>query len=400
MKQKNKQKPADEKIYDIDEYRKKRKRKKRLERLGLLTGFLLICGLAVGFVYFYQTYDFEHLLQSVASKPTQTPGGVSSTSFPISLSGMSPIGLLEVDRDLSLLTREDGIIVDSAGKTLHSFTHQFTNPVQKAGTGSVLTYDRGGYSYRVDSRSGEQVSGRMTGAILSGQMGKNHYALITQEQNYAGSITVFDKSNNEVLKWYSASEQIIDAAFFPGDAMLAIACVGFGDSALDTAVYLIDLKKQEEQEKILFSDALPIALSCKEDGSVHLVCDTFAVVIDADRKSYHRTEYPRQLGYYCFTGTETYLLTADNNLLSYTLTKLSAEAESLSKSFNGQVLDLLAADGRLLVLTQNQITELDASFQPVGNYPVGNDVFQIGAADGGLYLLSSNSFSRCETPEE
>lgn len=75
------------KTYDIEEYRRKKKREKWLHRLLRVGALLLILSAIVGGIYLYQRYDLEQLLKNAAegtgtNNPTarlhadiQFPGG-------------------------------------------------------------------------------------------------------------------------------------------------------------------------------------------------------------------------------------------------------------------------------------------------------------------------------------
>ena len=115
---------------------------------------------------------------------------------------------------LVLRTTDEIIFFDSSGNTQHSLPHRFTNPVMKAGSSRLLTYDRGGYSYRIDSSSGLHYTGRTESTLLTGAISdKGTYALAVSETRYAGSVIVNSRTNEEVLRWYSVNDQIVDLSF-------------------------------------------------------------------------------------------------------------------------------------------------------------------------------------------
>ena len=246
MKKDNK---TSEKIYDIEEYR--RKKKARTIRNRIITGVVVVFLLAITYagVYFYQNYDLQDLIENAKDTTQVDDNTTLGENFPVSLSGIQPISLTSSGYDLILLTSDEEMFYNS-GNAGHHFIHRFTNPVIKEVDGRVLTYDRGGYAYRIDSSSGLHLSDRTDNIILTATISdKKSYAFVTKEQRYAGSVTVFSKSNEEILKWYSASEQIADIAISADERYLAVLCVGFENGNICSKVYIIDLKRKTDSEK-------------------------------------------------------------------------------------------------------------------------------------------------------
>ena len=150
------------KNYDIDEYRRQKKRKKWIRKITIACSLLILVSLLIFGFYVAQNYDIGTLL---AGEETDEEGTLTDLSFPVTLTGLRPVGISSLDRRLVLLTDEESAFFSAEGNSLRSFAHRFTNPVQKTGDKRVLTYDRGGYSYRIDSENNLLYSGRLTGTI-------------------------------------------------------------------------------------------------------------------------------------------------------------------------------------------------------------------------------------------
>ena len=136
------------KTYDIEEYRRKKKREKWLHRLLRVGALLLILSAIVGGIYLYQRYDLEQLLKNAAEGTgTNNPfaGSRQTTSFPVALDAVEPIDILSFGDSVVLLTSDETALLDASGKTSFQFVHGFTNPVVKTGNDRVLTYDRRGF---------------------------------------------------------------------------------------------------------------------------------------------------------------------------------------------------------------------------------------------------------------
>lgn len=382
-------------IYDINAYRRKKKLQKLSHRLIALFSALTLLGAVAAVLYFYQNYDLEELAQTVKSGGEETQV-VTGHSFPVAMNGVNPVALSKVGSGIVLLTGEETLFFDSSGSASYNFIHQFTNPVVKSGGGRLLTYDRGGYGFRIDSESGLHYNARMENTILTGTIGRKlSYALAVSESRYAGSVAVYEKSNKELLRWYSVSDQILDLDFTYDGSYLAVAAVGFADGDVVGKIYLLDLKDPTGAEAAVYSfpGSLPLAVDCKKNGSIHLICDNAVGVVDPDGNTVSE-EISASLNDYYFTDTDTVLLTSDTGGISFSMIKMDSSGQRQSVQVRGSGLDVVTDGDSVYVLEKNVIQRFDRTLEPVEQLPVSSDVFAIEASDGGVYLLSANQLDR------
>ena len=389
---KQKKKTDQPKSYDIEEYRRKKKRERLIHRLIRIGAVLLILGAAVGGIYLYERYDMEQLLKNAGeNSQAGTPAAVVQTdSFPVLLDSVKPLEIVPFGNAVVLLTSDEAVLLDQEGKTSYQFVHGYTNPVLKAGDERVLTYDRGGYGFRLDSRQGNLYSGRTTNTILTGAAGHGTiFALVTSEPYYAGSVTVYNKSGEELLKWSSA-DPIVDVDFSPDDNRLAVVCVSFDPAGELTAqLHVFNVRKEEEVAAVSFGDTLPVAVNYKEDGQLHVICDSMLVIVEEDLETTSTVPYLGELQGYAFTHEGTLLVSSDSHDVSSTVTYISAEGESDSLSLSSAVIDVAADETGFCILSDSGAWEYGLDFQLETAYTIGNGVFQVEMSDGRIYSLSA-----------
>ena len=385
-----------ETVYDIEAYRRKKKRQKRLHRLFTLLAAMLLIGGTGGVLYLYNRY--EDLLMHPPGQQgaaSSQPGTVQAGSFPVALDAVTPLEIEGFGSGLILLTNEDAAVLQADGTVSSQFVHTYTNPVLRTGDSRYLLYDRGGYGYRVQNEGGTLSEGRTTNSILNGACGHDSaFALVTSESRYAGSVQVYGKNGRELFSWYSA-EQIADLAFSHDDRYLAVATAVFDPvGSLNARVHLFDLEREEEVASADFSDALPLGVNILKDGTVHLVADTFLGILSEDFSEQSKVPYLQTLRNYQFSHTATLLVTSGANEVSSTLSLVAENGEQKEQTVRNSVTDVSLTDSGLCVLAGGSARVYSPEFEMVRTEQVANDVFQILYHEGEIYVMSSSVLDR------
>lgn len=384
--------------YDFAAYRRNLKIKKIQRIILTVMSLVIILFMVILGIYLNRNYDVNDLAQSLTGNKVET-GTVQSSGFPVSLTGEVPQELVVCGNSLVLRTTDEIIFFDNGGNTQHSFTHRFTNPVMKTGSSRLLTYDRGGYGYRIDSSSGLHYTGRTESTLLTGTISdKGTYALAVSETRYAGSVIVNSRSNEEILRWYSVSDQIVDLSFSKDGSQLAIACVGFENNMLVAKVYILDVSSSTTSEKavISFEGALPVAVDYKSDNSIHLLCDTFVGVISPQLEK-TEVSFSNSVYRYVFTSSRTILLNTDTSAVSFTLTSIDRSGNKSDVQIKGGGNDICVDDsGNIYLLEKSSILTYDSSLELKKELVTDTSVFAMAALGNKLYLLSDTLLARWE----
>ena len=376
-------------IYDINAYRRRKQMQKLSRRLAAMAAALTVVAAAFAGLYFYQNYDLNNLAETARAGGTrlETGGG-----FPISMDGVNPSGLRRVGDCVALLTSEETVFFKDTS-ALHSFTHQFTNPVTRTAAGRLLSYDRGGYGFRIDSEKGLHYSARTESTILTGAISRKlGYALALSEVRYAASVAVYDRGNKELLHWYSVSDSVIDMDFSYDGNRLAAAAIGFENGDLVGKVYILNLGGGEETV-YSFPGVLPLAVDYKRNGSIHLICDTVVGVI-SPKGELSQVPLAGPLSDYYFTDNATVMLASESGDISFSLIQVDDDGQSQSVQVRGSSLDVVADGESIYVLEKNSVQRFDQSLELLEQQVVGSDVFAIESSGRGAYLLSANYLDR------
>jgi len=224
---------------ELAQARKKRSRKHFWRRVVIL----LLVGCLVWGVLFLR-YDIlrlglgmrlSDLLASYASGdgyPAELPPG--------RVLGLSPIG-----KDLVLLTDTQVSIFNSQGKRTASYEHGYTNPICLTNGDRVLTFDRGGKKFRVDSRSKQLYSGSSDFAIVAADIAlSGQVAVAGGSKYYQSSVTVYDQEYDQIYIRETA-DLVTGVCLTNNGRGMAVTSVAAVNGSLDSTITFFDFGSED-----------------------------------------------------------------------------------------------------------------------------------------------------------
>lgn len=194
--------------------REARQREKKKKRIKSAVAVAIVAAFAVS-AYFTRNYWVPEL-EGVLNRPKETivnDGEVKRGNFPLTFAegSVSSIGntgsyLLCLDKNQLKFYDEDGV---EAG----AFSHNYADPVKRESDKRVLIYDKGGSSLMVVGRSSEMFTKSLKNKLIMAELAdNNNVAVVTDDDRYAGVLTVYDGNGREIFKW-SSSATILSVTF-------------------------------------------------------------------------------------------------------------------------------------------------------------------------------------------
>lgn len=277
----------------IREARKREKKKKRYKSVALAG---IVAFFAVG-AYFSRSY-WVPKLEGILDRPKQTivnDGKVKEGNFPLyfgegSVSSISSSGscLLCLDKNQLRIYNEDG-------EETSSFSHNYADPVLRATDKRMLIYDKGGSSMMVVGRTNQMFSKAVKNRIIMADIApNNNVAVVTDDERYAGILTVYDGNGREIFKWSSGSQLLSLTFDEDGGGCYVTTFAGMDGTLCSVMRYF----RFDEKEPRVTSDPLPVlALQAMENdnGEFWVVGDTAFMRLDRKGRVLSRYDYMGKL---------------------------------------------------------------------------------------------------------
>lgn len=378
---------------DIESYRKLRKKKMRKRRLITLAVilFLVLC------LFFTFSYFLNLDIFGTSSSNTGLSSGNKPVSegFPVSLEGESGRDVSSLGGLISLLTDTKVAIYTDSGKWIGSDAHGFANPVIRTTSKRILIYDEGGYDFKIMSKNEVIAKKTLTDKIVFAKISNEGYiAVATQNDHYYGCLTIYDSKLEEIFKWSSASNQLVDMEFFDGSNKCAVLGYTAENGGMVSKAILLDFSSEDVQLEKSFKDILGLSIDVKNSGNITVVGDTALYVIDQKGNDIGSYTYNKQLSFVANEPTNYTVLslTNPNSRDNSEAVVFDDEGKKIgSYTVEKRIKDVISDGSRVLLLGADKVYNLDMSLKLLNTIECPSDAKRIVFLGSYIYILNSDN---------
>ena len=176
----------------------------------------------------------------------QAGQGQQSEGFPYSINSNLVRDMRMLGPDVLLLTDEAVTVLDSSGREVSRMPHAYKRPAMDLRAGRLIVYDRGGRKLRLQNRTKILLEKELESDIVTCAIGRSgNFAVATREDNAASFLTVYDKNVNEVFKWRSSNDYIMDIVLSDDGKYAAVAVAGSSSGKLYSKTYVFAFSKDK-----------------------------------------------------------------------------------------------------------------------------------------------------------
>lgn len=382
-------------VNDIEQYRKMRRKKRRRRKLLAFAGVVAVIVVLVFAVNYFELGNIGELGQG--NTQTQQTG---SGGFPKKLFGDHPSQFTASDSLLTMVTDSKLYLYDTSGKTVLETPHSYTNPVVSCEGKYFLLYDRGGNNFRLTNQSGTVFEQDFTNEIICASVRSDGTsAIASQEERYAGSVTVFNKTGEELFKWYSSDYQVNQVALRSGSNHLAVACIGAQEGKIISSVALMDIGRGSDQEikEVQFPDMMILSIRYLSNGGLCVVGDTKTVIINSSGEIQNEYVYNRYITDFCVddSGVTVLSLASSANAAEHEYIVLGGNAEVLgSVVLSEEVKWITAGNGSVYLLTGKQLFCYDQRMNQKNSVEMRSDAKTVACIGADVYVLGLGEISK------
>lgn len=319
---------------NIELYRKKRKRAILTKRLIALAVILVLalCG--------YGIYN--------AITQGDLAGG--NEDFPVKLNSDTIYECDTVGTHLALLTDKNLTFYSSKGTNIRTVNHSYAEPAMDCAGDLALIYDIGGTQFSVETTTGTQFSKIMDQNILLGKVSSNGtVAIVTNDSRYQCRLTVFNKTGEEIYKWYSAEGIVTDLMMDTTGSKAAVCTMNTKNGFCVSVVYGLDFSKTDETFRTEIPNSMAVGISYM-GNRIQVICDDMLVVLDIHGNQKTSYTYPGTVKQYNLSSNKyTILLFGEDVKSSSEIVVLDANGEVVSDLIVDDTIRQITTDGTHIV---------------------------------------------------
>ena len=253
--------------------RNKRKRIRRLVKVGIFAFFILI-GM---FIYKMRDVWFpqlEGLGARYQNGVTRNEHAEAEGEFELNVSGGVDYHANFVKNDLFILCDKYLYIYGADGALHDSRQHAYSNAVMKVSGTRALTYSSNGTSFRLDSPNAAIYKLQTEKPIFFGVLAEDgRAAIVTESETYACRLHVFD-ATGKLLYSRECVERLADVSFCENGCIFATITASGGD--LMTSLTYITFDSNEIVWETPPIETLCYDLYAMPDGSAFVIGDDMA----------------------------------------------------------------------------------------------------------------------------
>lgn len=316
--------------------------------------------------------------------------------FPLVIKSEQIMDIYNVGSGISVLTKSSLINYAESGKREAKITHGYTNPVVQEGTKRLLTYDRGGSSFRVDTISSSIGEVKITGQIITAQIASNGtIAVISTDERYACVITVYDNSLQEMYKYQSTS-RMSDLCFAPDNKHIFASSITSQAGIVATDLYELNLTTEDDATIYTIPNLLPLSVHYSSNGNITVIGKDSMATLNTKSKVTTRFEYLGNIQYFIKSSQNETVIVTKNLFNHYSTVNVINQAGVPVSSYNidEEVMDIYSDGSRILVLTKESALNFDMKLTLLNTIPLEKNAIKIGYNGNQVYILGVDSVDK------
>lgn len=362
---------------NIDVYRKKRRKKNFYKYLK----YFIVVFLALVFLTLVWNFFIN---QRICSQDT--------SNFPVLLSGDSAIDFQRNETGFSVLTNKQLDFYSLSGIKLRTVNNTVTLPMINSCKDKTLLYEQGGTGYSVEKSNETLTKNIVENKIILGKVAENgNVALVTEDEKYACSLVIYDRSSNQIFKWNLAENIIIDFCFTDSGNGCVVTTMGANDGITKGTVYGLNFTSKQELFKTNMGDCIPIAISC-DRGNIHIICENRLVFLDHKGSVLKEKAYVDKLFKYVLTQNNyIVMLFGEESKSMASLVVYDGFGEEIAQTQFKEKIRNIDSDGRnIIVLTDNSVICCDMQLKILNTVNNKQNVDSVICIDSFAYDISMN----------
>lgn len=283
--------------------------------------------------------------------------------------------------------------VDSSGNLRTSNVHSYSDPGLCVNQKTLLLYDKGGDSFRIEKNSAIYHEYKVNGLLTCAAIGKkNNYAYaVNDEAGYQSHVLVYSASGKKLFEWGSASDYCLNMALSNDGKMLGLTVIGIDNAEYYSRVILFDFDSDQPVCSVDFSDRTVYSLDFIRQAFIaNTDCGIYKVDFSGNSallQDYTTSEIRHS--YSCPSGLHCNSVALYGNEQDSYLSVYSSDYAPLyTRNFVGSVTDICCSRNYVSAAQDNAVYVFNRENAMIGNMSFSETVIQTVLAERNIYILT------------
>ena len=239
-------------------------RGKKLEQKRKFKNFSLFVACALVIIMCSQIIFPAGIIQTVKN----TIAIIGTGSYPIELDSSDTVNVQPMGNYFYVLSGAQISAYSNSGKKLFSHAHGFENPVLKTSKWGAILFEQGETDAMIFSLNGLENSITTEHSIITASISNaGAYALVTESDTYACTVSVFNKYGKNLYEWYSAEDIVNNVAISPNTKKIAVSTFKASGGEFNSSLKVLSFKSADPEFSTEYTGTLVYDINSSAKGS-------------------------------------------------------------------------------------------------------------------------------------
>lgn len=187
--------------------------------------------------------------------------------------------------NLLMLGNDSVVSVNSKGEIVWETPVSLNSPTLQIVDKYILAYDRKGKECFVINNSVEANHVTTDQQIICAKLNKSGYFVVgTKETGSLGLVTVYNSKGEEIFKWYSGDNHILDVDISPDNSRIAVCVMNVDNGQTNSGVTFFKLNEDKPYAGVMNTETIFTNVKYNRNGTLIAVGNNRAVCYNKNGK--------------------------------------------------------------------------------------------------------------------
>lgn len=362
-------------------------------------GVLAIVLIVMGLIIFNSVFTLIHPIGITEYFSALYKSVGSGKGYPVTLGSEEIISVNKTDSAFYLLNQSDLQCYNINGKVISKVHHGLSKPVLSTSETRAIVYGQGEKILKIYNYDKEIASFQFEKELLSADIADNgNYAVASYADAYDSVVKVYNKKNEPLYEWYSASGIVSNIRLLENGKKLLVVTFDAENGVLKSKIQLLNFKSADAEYVYSFDNGIPYDIIPISNNKFYVIFEKSVELIDIKHglKPVNSSEYSNRIfiesdGKILLAGSLS--ATVDNNKICL-IDKKGNVLCDINADF--AVNDVAFKNNFIFVLGNSEIIKLDRDGNILSSTEVSFDTKKIIPISERYVVAVSNNIEKIE----